>query len=125
MTSFPSRPCCLDEACFAPQHQLRKQCPGCKCWIHAVCDCVLICDEGDFKEEDVICPQCDPNISFISLINKICSPSVIQQQQQNSPSNSLCNVEQPIFLPNEEQQVTPSNENQQVPLVNEQPKEKE
>jgi hypothetical protein len=50
---------------------------------------------------------------------------MIQQQQQNSPSNSLCNVEQPIFLPNEEQQVTPSNENQQVPLVNEQPKEKE
>jgi hypothetical protein len=78
MTSFPSGPWCLDGAGVAPQHQLRKHCPGCKCWIHAVCGHVLICDEGDFKEDDVICPQCDPNVSFISLINKIWSPSVMQ-----------------------------------------------
>jgi hypothetical protein len=58
------------------------------------------------------------------LINKIYSPSAIQQQQ-NSLVISPCIVEQLIFLPNEEQQVPPSNENQQVPLMNEQPKEQE
>jgi hypothetical protein len=136
MTSFPSGPCCLDKSCLAPQHQLRKHCPGCDGWIHMVCGRVLICDEGDFKEDSVVCPRCDPKLqekrgagigaSIISLINNLIQPT---EQQQISPPTEQQQISPPIeeqqmFQSNEEQQMSPTNE-QQMPLPNGQPQEQE
>jgi len=42
-----------------PTHELRKKCPGCEECIHALCGRVLLEDEGSFKEDDVLCPNCD------------------------------------------------------------------
>ncbi len=36
-TSFPVGPCLLASHCFAPTHELRKKCPGCGKYIHALC----------------------------------------------------------------------------------------
>jgi hypothetical protein len=30
MTSFPKGPCSLGDSCIVPQHELRKNCPGCQ-----------------------------------------------------------------------------------------------
>jgi hypothetical protein len=54
-----------------------------------VCGRVLICDEGDFKENSVVCPRCNPKLqekrgagigaSIISLINNLIQPNEQQQ----------------------------------------------
>jgi len=60
MTSFPCGPCCIGVDCRTPEHQLRKHCPGCNGLIHMLCSRYLLSDEGDFKEDSVLCPRCDP-----------------------------------------------------------------
>ncbi len=69
MTSFPSGRCCLGVDCRAPEHQLRKHCPGCDGWIHMLCGRCLIEDEGEFKEDSVVCPKCDPKQRSSGLQN--------------------------------------------------------
>jgi hypothetical protein len=59
-TTFPTGPCCLGDSCFVPQHELRKNCPGCQGLIHLLCGRCLWEDEGEFKADMVICPRCDP-----------------------------------------------------------------
>jgi hypothetical protein len=101
-----------------------------------VCGQVLICDEGDFKEDSVVCPRCDPKLqekrgagigaSIISLINNLIQPT---EQQQISPPTEQQQISPPIeeqqmFQPNEEQQMSPTNE-QQMPPLNGQPQEQE
>ncbi len=51
--------CTLFLNCKVPTHELRKKCPGCQEFIHALCGRVLSEDEGAFKEDDVVCPKCD------------------------------------------------------------------
>ena len=58
--SFPIGRCCLGAECKAPNHQLRKHCPGCNGLIHVMCGRVLFDDEGDFKADATVCPRCDP-----------------------------------------------------------------
>ncbi len=59
-TTFPTGPCCLGDSCFVPQHELRKNCPGCQGLIHLLCGRCLWEEEGEFKTDMVICPRCDP-----------------------------------------------------------------
>jgi hypothetical protein len=56
---FMTGPCILSLNCKVPTHELRKKCPGCQEFIHALCGRVLSEDEGAFKEDDVVCPTCD------------------------------------------------------------------
>ena len=56
---FPTGPCTLSSNCKVPTHELRKKCPGCQGYIHALCGRVLSEDEGKFKEDEVVCPKCD------------------------------------------------------------------
>ena len=60
MTSFPTGRCSLGDACFVPHHELRKRCPGCDGLIHLLCGRCLWEDEGEYKENSVLCPWCDP-----------------------------------------------------------------
>jgi len=60
MTSFLTGCCCLGVDCRAPEHELRKHCPGCDGLIHVLCGYTLIEGEGRFKEDAVVCPRCDP-----------------------------------------------------------------
>jgi len=53
-TSFPVGPCLLASHCFAPTHELRKNCPGCGKYIHALCGRVLEEDEGLFPADSVV-----------------------------------------------------------------------
>jgi hypothetical protein len=87
-----------------------------------VCDQVLICDEGGFKEDSAAFPWCDPKLqqkrgagigtSIITKINILVQPSQQQQiapptqQQQISPP---IEEQQQIFLPTEQQQIAPPN----------------
>jgi hypothetical protein len=56
---FMAGPCTLSLNCKVPPHELRKKCPGCQEFIHALCGRVLSADEGAFKEDDVVCLKCD------------------------------------------------------------------
>jgi hypothetical protein len=56
---FMAGTCTLSLNCKVPTHELRKKCPGCQEFIHALCGRVLSDDEGPFKEDDVVCPKCD------------------------------------------------------------------
>jgi len=62
MNSFATGPCCLAQDCCVPGHEHRKHCPGCNGWIHMLCGQCLIEDEGEYKEDLVICPRCDPKL---------------------------------------------------------------
>ena len=53
-TSFPVGPCLLASHCFAPTHEVRKKCPGCGKYIHALCGRVLEEDEGLFPADSVV-----------------------------------------------------------------------
>jgi hypothetical protein len=101
----------------------KKALPGCDGWIHVVCNRVLICDEGCFKEASIVCPWCDPKLqekrgggigaSIISIINNLMQPT---DQQQISPPTEQQQISPPI----EEQQMFQSNEEQQMSPLNEQ-----
>jgi hypothetical protein len=60
MTSFSTGRCSLGDACFVPQHELRKRFPGCDGLIRLLCGHCLWEDGGEYKENSVLCPQCDP-----------------------------------------------------------------
>jgi hypothetical protein len=59
-TLFPVGPCFLASHCFTPTHELRKNCPGCGKYIHALCGRVLEEDEGLFPADSVVCLGCNP-----------------------------------------------------------------
>ncbi len=103
-----------------------------------VCGRVLICDEGDFKEDSVVCPRCDPKLqekrgagisaSIISLINNLTQPNEQQQILPSEERQQICPPREQ--LPNEQQQISPPreqlpNEQQQAPVSNEKPNEQE
>jgi len=60
MTSFPTGYSGLGVDFRAPEHELRKHCPGCDGLIHVLCGRTLIEDGGRFKVDAVVCPKCDP-----------------------------------------------------------------
>jgi len=84
MVFFPIGPCCLGQLCQAPTHQLRKHCPGCQGLIHVVCGRVLFDDEGEYKADATICPQCDPTKRSTSSSMK---PSSNQQNEDSNDSD--------------------------------------
>ena len=60
-SSFPVGPCCLQQQCLVPTHQLWKNCLGCKGLIHVICARVLEQDEGIYKQDHMLFPTCDLN----------------------------------------------------------------
>ena len=89
---FPTGPCSLSLNCKVPTHELRKKCPGCQGYIHALCGRVLSEDEGKFKEDEVVCPKCDnsnqptinheqPKIRGSQEIERKPLPKTVQESQ--------------------------------------------
>jgi hypothetical protein len=87
MTSFPKGRCSLGDLCNFPQHELRKHCPGCDGWIHALCGRVLEEDEAIFKADSVVCPSCDARKTRSIVGMK--SPRKSHQGVQDLPLSQL------------------------------------
>jgi len=96
---FPTGPSSLSLNCKVPSHQLRKKCPGCQGYIHALCGRVLSEDEGKFKEHEVVCPKCDyskqpPKNHEPPKITKVAS----QKIQIELPFHHLFSNPMPIII---------------------------
>jgi hypothetical protein len=59
-TLFPVGPCLLASHCFAPTHELQKNCLGCGKYIHILCGRVLEEDDVLFPADSVVCLGCYP-----------------------------------------------------------------
>ena len=108
MTSFPSGGCCLGVDCHAPKHQLRKHCPGCDGLIHMLCGQCLVEDEGDFKEDSVVCPRCNlkqqqshPSVGHKSP-RRALQPQSLNAFASNHPFFTLASEVIALMSPHEE-----------------------
>jgi hypothetical protein len=54
--------CSLNERCRGPKRSLTEHCAGCKGYLHFCCGRVLFSDEEEYKQGDLLCPNCDSRI---------------------------------------------------------------
>jgi hypothetical protein len=93
---------CLSQDCRAPIHELWKHCPGGNGWIHMLCGWCLMEDEGEFKEDSVLCPWCDPKLKGSEALPRstvglkspchrhpsYCGPPIVEEQATQPAAHS-------------------------------------
>jgi hypothetical protein len=107
MADFLVGPYVMGINCKVPTHQLRKNCPdGCNGLIHVICGrAVLHEDEGPFKADEKLCPNCDPSVALLvqptrlpvqkrprsQLALELQPPHLQQQQSSHQPKKKSKN----------------------------------